>query len=92
MAKKINDTYRLAIVSLNNQLFDHERDLEELEGKLRAARYYLAAEPTDKRVKNLREALQEYLGMKAKVEIMRKCLQKALNEVVDHLEDSDEEL
>jgi len=96
----INSTYRLAIVSLNNQLRDHEQELDEVRSKMEAARWYLAAAQNkqvrhhdgmvneiDKRIMELRSAVEEYDGLTVKVELMRKALRKALREVENHIED-----
>lgn len=103
MAKRINATYRMAIVSLNNQLRDHEQEQEDLRCKMEAARWYLAAardtetrhngamvNEIDKRIMELRHAIDDYDGMTLKVELMKKALRKALAEVEDHIEDDTE--
>lgn len=100
MAKMINEKYRLAIVSLNNQLRDQEQELEDVRSKMEAARWYLAAAKNeqvrhhdgmvneiDKRIMELRSAVEEYDDLTMKVDLMRKALRKALREVEDHIED-----
>lgn len=103
MAKIIEKKYRLAIVKLNNMLRDDEQELEDLNRKMEAARWYLAAakdEPVphdgkyvngiDKCIMELKHAIEEYDIMALKVDKMRLALRKALKEVDDHIIDDTE--
>lgn len=103
MAKIIEKKYRLAIVKLNNMLRDDEQELEDLHSKMEAARWYLAAakdEPVpydggtmngiDKRIMELKHAVEEYDVMAQKVMKMRLSLRKALKEIDDHIIDDTE--
>lgn len=100
MAKMINSKYRLKIVNLNNLLRDHEQDLEDLRSKMEAARWYLAAakdentyhhgafvNDIDKRIMELKHAMDEYDYMIQKVELLRKSLRDTLADVENHIED-----
>lgn len=101
MAKKmIDETHRLAIVSLNNQLRDHEQEMDELAHRVEAARWYLAAASgqvirrdgkdvtdTDVRIMELKYAVEHHRNMQAKVDVMRRTLYKLLADVDEHIVD-----
>ena len=56
------------IVELNDKIFEQERIIDDLEHAISANRYYLAAQKSESRVLELREAI-------ASLKVARECLE-----------------
>jgi len=91
MATRLREQYVTEVAKLNNRLFDEEQNLERLERAVSAARYYLAAEPTNPQsVYNLYGATHNRNAQRECVERMRQQLQQKIDEVFANIEGSEE--
>ena len=82
MATELKKEYMEQVVELNNRLFDEEQNLERLERAVSAARYYMAAEPTNpERVFNLYGSTHNRNAQRRRVEELRQQLQQKIDEV-----------
>ena len=91
MATRLREQYVTEVAKLNNRLFDEEQNLERLERAVSAARYYLAAEPTNPQsVYNLYGATHNRNAQRERVEKMRKQMAKMVDDVFENIVGSEE--
>ena len=89
MATRLREKYVTEVVEYNNRLFDEEHRLERLGRAVSAARYYLAADPTNhERVFELHGAMHNLDAQRKRVERMRKQMAEMVDNVFENIVDS----